>query len=1077
MRFFMYLEKLELQGFKSFANKNKLIFSGEMNDSGKYGLTAIVGPNGSGKSNIADAVRWVLGEQSLKNLRGKKSEDVIFSGSDKKSQLGMAEVSLYLNNSNRKNKKIKIEEETLAINKDASGKSLSPFDYDEIVITRRLFRSGESEYLLNGNRVRLADIQIMLAKANVGQKTYSVIGQGMVENFLNTGAAERKDFFDEATGVKQFQIKRDQSLNKLENSYSNLQQVEMLLGEIKPRLKTLTRQVDKLKKRGQLEEELQTFQLNYYSRLWQEIEAKLKEARKNLSSLNLEKKSLEEKLAQANQELEEIKENSHGQNEERDELIRKSQNEKNILIKDIARLNAEIELQLESQGQFDAAWLNQHLEKLKHEQRDLGEELSKLQNNHLRQELENIKAKLQELESEIFEKEKIKQDITLQAEEKEVLLKQMTRLDAYLEANLEAKGQYDITWLNNKKEELNKSLVSLKQEIDEIDLQSLQAEITKLKQEKEILDTKINQQNLELKTINQELKNSGRPVAGREEINRSIEAFLSKLDKIKEESDPVKIRALIDEAKTEFKTQISSLIDGEISDKLEQAKNLQAEIIKLSEDRQNISNQHSQKQLELSGKQEKKNLLLSRQSELEKEKREIEEKIKKSQSLADTSSINQEKETINQKISILDENIEKNKVKADTSKLLREKQTLIDKHNEYLVKLSAHEDKINLYQERLETNKQEALSTEEKIKKGQGQADVETIKVEKLKLENNLKEVETKLNTWQGEVRKEEGDRQREKEIFFSCQEKIQKLQSQLNSLSENLNSFQIEITRQETRQEDLSKNIEEDELDLNIIKDYQNNDDEDRPEDYLRQKINSLQNQLELIGGIDIETEKEFAETNERYQFLDKQTQDLNTAINSLEKVITELDSNIKERFEKEFKVIAEKFSEYFKILFNGGQAKIFKLEIENEDENNENSNQEDEMLKRLKKLKKYNALRLSGIEIQATPPGKKIQSISMLSGGERALTAIALICAIISANPSPFVVLDEVDAALDEANSERLAQILEDLSTKTQFISITHNRASMKKASIIYGVTMKSDGVSQLLSIRLDQVNAFKD
>jgi chromosome segregation protein len=1073
----MYLEKLEIQGFKSFANKNKLIFSGEMNDKGMHGLTAIVGPNGSGKSNIADAVRWVLGEQSLKNLRGKKSEDVIFSGSDKKSQLGMAEVSLYLNNRNRHTEKNKREEANLEINKDATGKSLSPFDYDEIVITRRLFRSGESEYLLNGNRVRLADIQIMLAKANVGQKTYSVIGQGMVENFLNTGAAERKEFFDEATGVKQFQIKRDQSLNKLENSYSNLQQVEMLLSEIKPRLKMLTRQVDKLKKRGQLEEELRAFQLSYYSRLWQEIVIKLTEAKKNLSNLNLEKKGLEEKLEEANKELEEIKESSHHQNDKRDELIRQAQNEKNLLIKDIARLNAEIELQLESQGQFDAAWLNQHLQKLKNEQQSLSGELVKIQNNHLKQDLENVKSRLQELEYEISEKEKIKQAIALQEEEKDNLFKQITRLDAYLEANLEAQGQYDLTWLNNRKEELNQLLITLNQELSNTDLKSLQAEVIKLKEEKEVLDKSINQQNLELQKINQALKNSGRPVAGREEINRSIEAFLNKLDKIKEESDPAKIRALIDEAKTEFKTQISSLIDGEISDKLEQAKNLQAKIINLSESRQNISNQHSQKQLELSTQQEKKNLLLNRQSELEKEKRETEEKIKKSQSIADTSTINKEIELINQKISVISESVARQQAQADSSKLLQDKQALIDKRNDYLVKISAHEDKLNLYLERIEANKQEIYSTEEKIKKGENRADIESIKLEKSKLEDNLEKVELKLTAWQEELRKEEEARQKEKEIFFSCQGKIQKLQAQLNILLENINSFQIEITRQETKQEDLSKNIEEDELDLNIIQAYQINNHEDKNEEHLKQKINSFKNQLELIGGIDPETEKEFIETNERYDFLDRQTQDLNTAITSLEKVIAELDSNIKERFEKEFKVIAEKFGEYFKILFNGGQAKIFKLEISNESEDSETNSQEDERLKRLKKLKKYNALRLSGIEIQATPPGKKIQSISMLSGGERALTAIALICAIISANPSPFVVLDEVDAALDEANSERLAQILEDLSTKTQFITITHNRASMKKASIIYGVTMKSDGVSQLLSIRLDQVNAFKD
>src|SRR3989339_27126 len=222
----MYLEKLEIQGFKSFATKNVLVFPGMLGKD-KRGITTIVGPNGSGKSNVADAIRWALGEQSMKTLRGKKAEDIIFSGSDKKGKLGMAEVSLFLNNESRQ----------------------APIDYSQIIITRRLYRNGDSGYMINNNRVRLSDIQILLAKANFGQKTYSVIGQGVVEGFLNFSITERKEFFDEATGVKQYQIKRDASLNKLRGALENLNQVEMLTSEIEPRLKSLTRQVDKIRKR------------------------------------------------------------------------------------------------------------------------------------------------------------------------------------------------------------------------------------------------------------------------------------------------------------------------------------------------------------------------------------------------------------------------------------------------------------------------------------------------------------------------------------------------------------------------------------------------------------------------------------------------------------------------------------------------------------------------------------------------------------------------------------------------------------------------------------------------------------
>lgn len=1073
----MYLEKLEIQGFKSFANKNKLIFPGALNKDGQHGLTAIVGPNGSGKSNIADAIRWVLGEQSLKTLRGKKSEDVIFSGSDKKSQLGMAEVSLYLNNEHKNNLEKNISDTSEENTLDANGNSLSPLNYDQIVITRRLFRNGDSEYLLNGNRVRLSDIQILLARSNVGQKTYSVIGQGMVENFLNTGANERKEFFDEATGVKQFQIKRDQALNKLESSYANLQQVEMLLGEIKPRLKILTRQVDKLAKRGQIEEELKVLQLTYYSKLWHEIVTKINESQSKLKELNQEKNVYIEQLNDTQKELDLIKNTDTNEDNKRLNLIQELQQKKNNIIKDIARLNAEIELQFEIQGNFDAAWLNKRLEELKTEKQQLNQEISNLENNNFEDKIQQTKLILTKLQEDINEKNKIQQNAESLKLEKDKLQKQIDRLDAFLETSLENQGHYDLSWLNNKKTDIEKISDTLEKEINAINLTSLENSLKDLAEKKNKINNTLQLKNLELQKINQELRNSSKTNASREEINHSIDAFLEKLDKIKKESDPIKIKAIITEAKLEFKQQITKLIDGEISEKLEKVKNLQAEIIKNSEKAQDFSNEINKQQLELSTRKEKRNLLQNRLKELTTEKLDIEEKIKKGQSLRDVDTIKKEKEEIEEKILITISKIQELEQMANKELLFNEIETTKEKLNSYQLQITAQNDKITYYQERLRANEKEFLSTQDKIIKGEKALNVEEIKLSKLSLEKQLEPIEQQLLVWQEEVRIETLNRQKEKDRFFLYQEKIQTLNNKINHISNALNAVQIEVARQETRQEDLSNNIIEDELNIIDIKNYTNNELGKNNENDLRNKINHLKNQLEQIGGIEPETEKEFHETNERYLFLDKQTKDLNAAINSLEKIIFELDANIKERFEKEFKLIAEKFSEYFKILFNGGQAKIFKLEAEEEDSNKNEASVEDEKSLRLKKLKKYNSLRISGIEIQATPPGKKIQSISMLSGGERALTAIALICAIISSNPSPFVVLDEVDAALDEANSERLAQILEDLSTKTQFISITHNRASMKKSSIIYGITMKADGVSQLLSIRLDDIAAFKD
>ncbi len=238
---------------------------------------------------------------------------------------------------------------------------------------------------------------------------------------------------------------------------------------------------------------------------------------------------------------------------------------------------------------------------------------------------------------------------------------------------------------------------------------------------------------------------------------------------------------------------------------------------------------------------------------------------------------------------------------------------------------------------------------------------------------------------------------------------------------------------------------------------------------DEVKKRIDKIKNQLDLIGGIDPEVENEYETTKQKYDFLQSQTTDLSKGIKNLNDIIKNLDNTIKKKFEKEFKIISQKFEEYFKSLFGGGYAKIIKIPQQQLDaEEEESSNTEESYIK---KLTKYHSIGLAGIDIQATPPGKKITSLSMLSRGEKALTSIALICAIIKANPAPFVVLDEVDATLDEANSKKFAQILEEISHKTQFIIITHNRSSMHKANILYGTTMSENGITKLLSLKMEE------
>jgi len=430
-------------------------------------------------------------------------------------------------------------------------------------------------------------------------------------------------------------------------------------------------------------------------------------------------------------------------------------------------------------------------------------------------------------------------------------------------------------------------------------------------------------------------------------------------------------------------------------------------------------------------------------------------------------------------------------IQRDLLSLAKNKEKLLMEIHEININNSSKKEKKLLLDNYLKEIKNEIEITGAKLRKNQEKIGTEENIGELKNLKNNLDKIEINIKEIKEKISGFSKEEEEKRSKLFDMQRKIQNWQNEINNLNNNINDIKVNSTRYETKLEDLEVEIRHDFGDFKTIRDNKFNGKINVEE--IREKIENIKKQLDLIGGIDPEVEKEYGETKVRFDFLSGQSNDLTNAIKSLEEIIKELDINIKEKFDKEFKVISEKFEEYFKILFNGGSAKIIKvmqsdLDAATKEEEmqaniqTENSNQEKrikekedkytENIKKIKYLQKYNATGLAGIEIHATPPGKKIKSIAMLSGGERALVAIALICAIISANPSPFVVLDEVDAALDEANSERLAKILDDLSHKTQFIVITHNRASMRRANILYGITMLEDGVSKLLSIKLDEV-----
>lgn len=850
----MYLERLQIQGFKSFARPAELVFNRE--------LTSIVGPNGSGKSNIADAVRWVLGEQSSKALRGKKAEDVIFAGSDQRARLGLAQVDLYLNNIDQQ----------------------AEVDYEQIIVTRKINRSGESEYLLNNNKVRLWDLQLLLAKAHFGQKTYSVIGQGMIDAILTSSSSERKEFFDEATGVKQFQIKKEQSINKLEQAKENLLQTGQILLELEPRLRSLTRQVKRLERREKLETELREMQTDYYSFWSNHLNQDLDVSRQKYDALKEESAELNQKLVSLQTQLDQEEKSASRQDNFSllQAKLSQGQKELNAFLKEKTILEGRLDLKLVAAGKSDMVWLKKQRENL---QTNIG------------------KYRLQyEEKSRILKT--ATSELALWEEKRHKILAEFAVLEKSLADN---GGDF--------------SVANVSQNID-----------TLLKKQK---------------------------------------GFQERLDRLVSLDELGRLRELCGQITVEL---------DELGDKLRRSKHKdkaawQKEFNNLLLTKDNLVSEISEAR--------------TRVAILKSESRQIQENIDKDQA-------EWEKLTVN--------------LAADTTQ-------------------SAFKEQLD------EINK-------------------------------NIVQKTTELGIIEKDIENFNEAEQGKKTVLLEAQKKFRELQHNFNNKNNQLNEVKVDLARLETKQEDLNKEIAEEIPNLVVKAKVEHLDSV-----LAKQKINSWKDQLHIIGGIDQTVIAEYQEVDQRYQFLKSQSDDLHQAIEHLEKIIRDLDQSIAGQFDRAFKNINKLFDKYFRKLFSGGKAELILNIIENKEELEPESvlaaADEEEAEAKDKTKIEIKITRSYGIDIKATPPGKRVSSINMLSGGEKALTSIALICAIIANNPSPFVVLDEVDAALDEANSIRFVEILEELSSKTQFIAITHNRATMHQAKIIYGVTMGPDGVSDLLSV----------
>ncbi len=875
----MYLSKLQIQGFKSFASGTSLDFG--------RGITAIVGPNGSGKSNVADAIRWVLGEQSLKLLRGKKSDDVIFAGSDKKSRLGVAEVSLYLDNSDRR----------------------APIDYGELILTRRVYRDGEGEYMINNQPSRLQDIHLMLAQANFGQRTYSVIGQGMIDSFLLSSPQERKHLFDEAAGVRQYQMKREQAVSKLAQSKENLAQGEAIMQEIEPRLRSLTRQVKRLERREEIEQELKQEYTRFFGLRWQELQRELKTVTEE-----------------------------HGQADQR---------------------RAEIQKEIEA--------IQQELEKIEKE-RSASEQFSGLQKayNHI-------------------------------LDQKNKLLEQRSAAKGKLDVAARQAGQAETVFRQQQMQDVKRSLAQIQEELEALEplLKSSREKLKQAEHESATLEKKFASVQQRLTSFRQQLQKSLSWSKAKSEVDGLTQVLDQVTTELSAEAPALpKVRTAIEKVHQQL-TSLSQRF-GAANDAVDPLTLLteQQELLELATQRQALGLR-----------------LATAQTEVQRH-------LDQQQRLSD----------------------QQQKLKSDFE----------------------HWQAESSVEELAKTHPEQAYAMY-----------VDQVK----KLDGQIEDADQRLKVARDDIQQFNQNETTKKDRLFSLQKEFRGTQHRLNISTNQVNELQVSLARLEQRQEDLQREIEQamgpagvetvtaaakKKLDGDVA--------------MLAEEIGHLKHQLELIGGIDEQVTAEYTDTNQRWEFLSKQAEDLKAGITQLEAAIAELDEIIKKQFDAAFKKINAEFNTYFRALFRGGRAELvlIKEAIREDDDMTEAevAAAQDTGPAAEPKPEPQAEKVVTGIDIKATPPGKKLQSIAMLSGGERALSSIALLCAIIANNPSPFVVLDEVDAALDEANSQRFAAILDQLAHKTQFITITHNRATMEKAQILYGVTMGDDGVSQLLSVKMDQV-----
>ena len=1192
----IFLKKIRLKGFKSFANKTDI----EIEEN----ITAVVGPNGSGKSNIVDAIRWVLGEQSAKNLRGSRMSDIIFSGSEELSPKKKASVTLFFDNSNGE----------------------LPVEGQELTLGRQVEDDGRSDYLINGASCRLKDIEMLLMDSGLGSDGYSIVGQGRIDSIIKSKPDKMRLFFEEAAGIMKHKSRKEEAEKRLENTNTDLNRIYDIVDELEKRHDPLEKAAKKAKKYKGYKDQLSDLEISLLNKQWQEhssefeelsqkrknVQKKLTEKessynaltykldnfKDNLKTVKNEKEEVSKQYFQNQNKVNEINNNLNVMKERKKNYIKNKDNLKEKLV----QLKTELQ-----QEESEVKKARENFELINSDQQNIKNEI-----DNLKSKIKNSSKKIESLKQQIeIKKNKIerkKEEIQAERSALERLKERVEISKARLEEISESQAEIS-SKIGEKKDKaalVEAELKEIKAEIDETEsfLKKLKEQVKTgaeaLEEGKDLLlETKENYQHYNSRLqLMEEMQDSyegyyngvrsilekreqfsglidvvAEIVSVKAEYEQAIDTALgAKMQNIIVEDDQTARDAVQylkknnrgratflplnmvngSRLRNHYLNQLSQqegfiglavdLVDfpkrlenifnfllGQIvvSDNLDHAvkmsknskrsfrivttegdvvypggaisggssssssrdligrsrkiKELKKKKAKLQQKGKSLVKKLENDKKNLDQKQEKlesiksklqslkmeENNIINRQNRIEENLNDLkvnqdqrnnnfsnlDNNLKSSQN-----SIEAEQKKIKElKIEINDLNIDINDLRAalnikkenlaEIEPQLKELELdgarISEKRNNAQEKLTEMQKNLEYKIEEIENCRQEieAINSDlEKItdrrinlqqKKGKLEAAGEKLKERKENLTKELKDLEQQVEVKEKESKKLEQDLNKIKDNFHQLDLEYTKLDDKL----ENIKSILLEDYSLEPAEIDMTNLIE--------IK------DEDEAE--VETKIKFLRQKMEKLHPVNEAAVEEFAELKERLDYLHEQQDDLKHARNSIELVISDIEESMEKMFAKTFYQVKEEFAKVFKALFQGGKAE---LELTNPEE-----------------------LLTTGVEIHAQPPGKSLKSLSLLSGGERALTAIALIFAFIQVKPSPFYVLDEIDAPLDDVNIVRFASFIKKYAKVAQFIIITHRRYMMTEVDSLYGVTMEKSGVSRLVSLKLDQAEKFND